>query len=353
MSELDSPLQLSPVFKPRIWGRENLAPLFSRPVTSVPGGEPIGEVWITADDSQFMNGPLAGMTLCEASEKFGPALNGANWSGRGFPLLAKYLYTTDWLSVQVHPDDEQASRLDPGERGKCEMWYMVSPGRKGEFLLGVKPGVIAGELLASFEQGASRKQLNRFRPKAGEAFFIPPGTIHALGPDLVLFEVEENSDLTYRLDDFGRKGLDGKPRPLHIERGMAVARLDAPALKDLPVVKLSEPWGSRRFVAACRYFALEELVLQKRGVFRGRGGAVEVMSVLAGSGRVETPAGWLGLHTGDTWLVPPAAKDYRLVPREKMRLLKFYVPDVEKDFRRPLLKRGVRASKIEKIVFQS
>ncbi len=353
MPELDSPLQLSPVFVPKIWGRENLAPIFKRPRKSTPAGELIGEVWITADDSRFMNGPIAGMTLRDASEKLGPALNGANWNGRGFPLLAKYLYTSGWLSVQVHPDDEQARRLDSGERGKCEMWYMVSPGRKGEFLLGVKSGVGEGDLRASFEQGTSRKQLNRFRPKAGEAFFIPPGTIHALGPDLMLFEVEENSDLTYRLDDFGRRGLDGKPRPLHIEKGMAVARLDAPALRDLPVVKVSESWGSRRFVAACRYFALEELILRKRGVFQGRGEAVEVLSILAGAGRVETPAGWLGLHTGDTWLIPPTAGDYRLVPREKMRLLKFYVPDVEKDFRRRLVKRGVRASKIERIVFQS
>jgi mannose-6-phosphate isomerase len=355
MPKLDSPLQLSPVFKPKIWGRDNLSPIFTCPQQSTPlekdKTELIGEVWITDDQSQFMNGPIAGMTLAEASREFGRELNGKNWKDRRFPLLAKYIYTSDWLSVQVHPDDEQANRYDPGNRGKCEMWYIVSSGRKGELLLGVKPGTKAEKLRSSFKRGTSRQHLNRFLPKGAEAIFIPPGTVHALGPDLVLFEVEENSDLTYRLDDFGRVGLDGKPRPLHLEKGMEVARLDLPPLRDLPIVKLSEPYGSRRFVVACDFFSLEELTLRKRGSFSGRPEAVEVLSVLEGEGRVEITAGWLGYHAGDTWLIPPATESYRLVPREKTRLLKFYVPDVDRDFRRPLTKRGVRASKIAKIVF--
>jgi mannose-6-phosphate isomerase len=351
MPKLDSPLQLSPVFQPKIWGRSNLDPIFQRPQSPELSDALIGEVWITDDQSQFMNGPIAGMTLAAAAEKFGPELNGANWKDRRFPLLAKYIYTSDWLSVQVHPDDAQATHFDPGNRGKCEMWYIVSSGRKGELLLGVKPGVGTEKLRSSFQHGTSRQHLNRLRPASGEAIFIPPGTVHALGPNLVLFEVEENSDLTYRLDDFGRMGLDGKPRPLHLDKGLEVARLDAPALRDLPAVKLSEPFGSRRFVAACRFFALEELTLLKRGTFRGRTEAVEVLSVLEGEGRVETSAGWMGYDTSDTWLIPPACEAYRLVPREKTRLLKFYVPEVEKDFRRPLLKRGVRASKIKRITF--
>jgi mannose-6-phosphate isomerase len=219
-------------------------------------------------------------------------------------------------------------------------------------LLGVKAGTKEEILRSSFEHGTSRQHLNRFHPKPGEAIFIPPGTVHALGPDLVLFEVEENSDLTYRLDDFGRVGLDGKPRPLHLGKGMAVARLHLPPMRDLPVVKLSEAYGWRRFVLACRFFALEELMLLKRGAFSGKPEAVHVLSVLAGEGRVETSAGWLGYQTGDTWLIPPATGSYRLVPREKTRLLKFYVPDIEKDLRRPLLKRGVRASKMSRIVFE-
>lgn len=350
MPKLDSPLLLSPVYLPKIWGCEKLDPIFKRPA-SFPPKEPIGEVWITAGDSRIMNGPNTGMTLGEASEKFGPELNGANWEDRRFPLLAKYIFTNDWLSVQVHPNDEQAARYDPGERGKCELWYIVSSGRKGAILAGVKRGVTAAKLRASFEKGKSRSDLNLFHPKAEEAIFMPPGTIHALGPGLVLFEVEEHSDLTYRLDDYGRKGLDGKPRPLHLEKGMAVARLDAPILRDLPIVKLKESWGSRRFVTACGFFALEVLTLQRGASFQGRGHAVEVLSVLEGTGRVETSAGWMGFRAGDTWLIPPKSSAYRVMPREKARMLKFYVPDVESDFRQPLLSSGVRALKIERITF--
>jgi len=365
MPKLDSPLQLSPVFKPKIWGREDLSPLFSRPSipaakdgssagrrkNPIPKNEMMGEVWITDDASRFLNPPLAGMTLAEASAKFGPELNGKEWTDSHFPILAKYIYTSDWLSVQVHPDDAEARRYDPGNRGKCEMWYIVQSDRKAEILLGLKSGVTKDSLRAAFEKAASKKLLNRFHPKAGEAVYVPPGTVHALGPGLVLFEVEENSDLTYRLDDFGRVGLDGKPRPLHLDKGLAVTRVDLPPLRDLPRVELREPYGTRRFVLACRFFAVEELTLGRRGTFEGTPERVEILSLLEGTGRVETSAGWLGYRTGDTWLIPPATGKYRIVPRENTRLLKFYVPDLERDSRRPLLKRGVRAAKINRIVF--
>ncbi len=358
MPKLDSPLQLSPVFKPKIWGREDLSPLFSRPpntsgLAKTPAAvqDLLGEVWITDDASRFLNAPLAGMTLADASATLGPELNGKKWIDSRFPILAKYIYTSDWLSVQVHPDDAEARQYDPGNRGKSEMWYIVQSERKAEILLGLKSGVMKGSLRAAFEKAASRKLLNRFHPKAGEAVYVPPGTVHALGPGLVLFEVEENSDLTYRLDDFGRVGLDGKPRPLHLDKGLAVTRVDLPPLRDLPRVELRESYGTRRFVLACRDFALEELTLGRRGTFEGTPERVEILSMLEGAGRVETPVGWLGYRTGDTWLIPPAAGKYRLVPRRQTRLLKFYVPDLESDFRRPLLKRGVRASKINRIVF--
>lgn len=365
MPQLDSPLQLSPVFKPKIWGRRNLAPLFARPQAhGGPSGlradhstlkagqeDTIGEVWITDDGARFLNGALAGLTLGEAAQKYGPELHGERWKEGRFPILAKYIYTSDWLSVQVHPDDDYARVHDPGSPGKCEMWYIVHAERGAEILLGVKPGVTKEDLRAAFEKGTSKELLHRFHPKPGEAIFVPPGTVHALGPGLVLFEVEENSDLTYRLDDFGRLGLDGKPRPLHWDKGLEVARVDLPAYRDLARLEFREPFGARRYVLACRFFAVEELTLRKAGIFRGVPEHVEVLSVLAGQGRVETAAGWLGYRTGDTWLIPPATGPYRLVPARKTRLLKFYHPDLDKDFRRALARRGLRPAEIKKIVF--
>ncbi len=366
MPKLGTPLQLAPVFKPKIWGRHDLAPLFARPqctgvqAASTLGnpGSPtaennlIGEVWITDDAARFLNGPLAELTLGQASQKYGTELHGKSWKDHRFPILAKYIYTSDWLSVQVHPDDAYARVHDPGCLGKCEMWYIVHAERRAEILLGLKPGVTKEGLRAAFEKGTSRELLHRFRPKARQAIFVPPGTVHALGPGLVLFEAEENSDLTYRLEDFGRVGLDGKPRPLHWEKGLEVTRVELPPYHDLPRLEFREPYGSRRYVLASRFFALEELTLRKAASFEGRVERVEVLSLLEGEGRVETAAGWLAYRMGDTWLIPPASGQYRLVPKRKTRLLKFYVPDLEKDFRRPLARRGVRSAEIKKIVFR-
>jgi mannose-6-phosphate isomerase len=369
MPKLDIPLQLSPVFKPKIWGQQNLEPLFTPRLVGAAGDPPsrsghsnlpvspsdlIGEVWITDEGSRFLNGPCAGLTLREASEKYGAELHGDAWSrggGTGFPLLAKYIYTSDWLSVQVHPDDDYARVHDPGNFGKCEMWYFLKSDDSGEILLALKPGVTKERLRSALVNGTSRDLIQPFRPQPDEAVFVPPGTVHALGPGLVLFEVEENSDLTYRLYDFGRVGLDSKPRPLHWEKGLDVTRIELPPYRDLPRLEFHEPYGLCRLVAASRYFALEELTLVRMASFAGSLERVETISILSGEGRVETAAGWMAYGTGHTWVIPPGAKSYRLVPEKRTRLLKFYVPDVDKDFRRPLAARGVSAEQIARVVF--
>ncbi len=306
---------------------------------------------MTDDAAKFLNGHPAGLTLAEASRKYGPELHGSAWRANRFPILAKYIFTSDWLSVQVHPDDAYARVHDPGNLGKCEMWYIVGADRGAEILLGLKPGTQKHNLRALFEGGTSREHLNRFHPKAGEAIFVPPGTVHALGPALVLFEAEENSDLTYRLDDFGRVGLDGKPRPLHLEKGLDVIRAELPAYRHLPRLETREPYGLRRYVLACRYFAVEELTLRRLGSFTGHPERVEGLAMLCGDGRVETAAGWLGYRTGDVWLIPPATRHYRLVPRVETRILKFYVPKLERDLQWVLARRGLRPSKIKQVVF--
>jgi mannose-6-phosphate isomerase len=365
MSALNSPLQLATAWKPKIWGRDDLSPLYPPPgeddlpssrKAEIAGGlrkpgELIGEVWATDDTSRFLNGPVAGLTLAEASAKYGPELHGQAWPSARFPLLAKYIFTSDWLSVQVHPDDDYARLHDPGSLGKCEMWYIIEADAGAEYLLAAKSGVTKEALRAAFQKGASKDLLERHQPKPGEAVYVPPGTVHALGPGLVLFEVEQNSDLTYRLDDFGRLGLDGKPRPLHLDKGLEVLQEDLPPRSRLPRWEFQEPFGIRRYVMACRYFALEELLLRKIATFKSSPQRVEVYSVLRGEGRVENAAGWLGYRTGETWIIPPAAGSYRFVPQRGTRLLKFYVPSLVQDFRRPLAARNVPPELMEKIVF--
>jgi mannose-6-phosphate isomerase len=351
MPKLDTPLQLSPVFKPKIWGRRALSPLFVRAQNPLRPDDSIGEAWLTDDAARFLNGPPAGMALAEAVEKYGPELCGRSWRERRFPILAKYIFTSDWLSVQVHPDDLYAREHDPGSLGKREMWYIVHSARGSKLLLGTKPGVTQEQLRGAFEKGTSRTLLRSFQPRAGDAFLIPPGAVHALGPRLVVFEAEQNSDLTYRLDDFGRMGLDGKPRPLHLEKGMAAAKLDLLFKGGLPRFQLGEPYGWRRYIVACRHFAVEEIMMRKLAAFRGSPERVEILSILEGEGRVETSAGWMGYQTGETWLIPPATERYRLIPNEKTRVLRTYVPDLEKDFRRPLAKHGKNPKRVARVVF--
>jgi len=365
MSVLNTPLQLATAFKPKIWGREDLSPIYparqenDSPVckkaeisegASKPG-EPIGEVWAIDDTSRFLNGPVADLTLAEVSEKYGPELHGSSWPGKRFPLLAKYIFTSDWLSVQVHPDDAYARVHDPGNVGKSEMWYILQADPKAEFLLAVKPGVAKQALKAAFEKGTSKELLEHHYAKGGEAVFVPPGTVHALGPGLVLFEVEQNSDLTYRLDDYGRVGLDGKPRPLHLAKGLDVIQENLAAHCPLPRFEFQQPFGTRRYVVACRYFALEEIFLRKMATFKSSPQRVEVYSVLEGAGRVENISGWLGYRTGETWIIPPAAGAYRFVPHQGTRLLKFYVPNLMEDFRQPLAAHNISPENVEKVVF--
>ena len=356
MPTFSGPLQLSNVFKPKLWGQRDLTPLFTASQPTNSGSDQnsnqlIGEVWITDDLSRFQNGPAAGITLAEASEKYGPELHGRSWAGRRFPLLAKYIFTSDWLSVQVHPDDAYAAVHDPGNLGKCEAWYFLRSEPEAAIVLGLKPKRTLEQLEQSFARGTSRDHLLSFRPQPDEAMYLPSGIVHALGPGLVLFEVEENSDLTYRLDDFGRMGLDGKPRPLHLEKGLAVIRPELRPLRDLPRFEFKEKYGSRRFVLASRFFALEVLSVRVTASLRSAPERVEVLSIIEGEGRIENEAGWLSYRTGDTWLIPPDANLYRLVPLLDTRVLKVYVPDLEKDFREPLKRHGITAVQMQQIVF--
>jgi mannose-6-phosphate isomerase len=365
MPKLDSPLQLSPVFKPKVWGRRSLEPLYPATWTTIRGNvvhirrperkgvedEPIGEVWLTDDEAVFLNGELAGLTLAEACRQYGQELYGRHSPQGRFPILAKFIFTSDWLSVQVHPDDRYAGAHESGSLGKCEMWYVIDAKPEAEFLLGLREGVMKETLIPAFSEGRSPELLRRFRPSPGEAIFVPPGTIHALGPDLVLFEAEENSDITYRLDDFGRTGLDGKPRPLHYEKGIEVIQPELPAYRDLPQFEIQEPYGTRRFVVASNFFAVEELHLKKIASFTGATERVEALGVISGEGRVETRAGWQAYRVGDAWLIPPASSPYRLVPEQDSRMLKFYVPDIDRDFRKPLSEAGLSSEDIHKVVF--
>src|SRR5579859_2312752 len=272
MPKLDTPLLLAPDFKEKIWGRENLEPLYPSEELAeeaTPAGFPerspeadavprIGEAWLTGEGATFLSGPVAGLTLGEVFRRSPEELCGAACKGDQFPLLAKFLFTSDWLSMQVHPDDEYAAAHEKS-RGKTEAWYIIECDPDAEIALGVPAGTTREALEAACREARSLEVASRFRPAPSETVFVPSGTLHALGPGLVLFEVSETSDVTYRLDDYARVDSQGRPRQLHLDRGLEVAKPDAPALRSLPKLDFPEVFGSRRWVVACPYFAVEEL----------------------------------------------------------------------------------------------
>ncbi len=217
------PLQLEPIFKQRIWGGHTLANLFGSEFFQ---DSPVGELWAVADyppdTSKVKNGFLAGTTLRQILCQFPVELTG-NAECRSFPWLIKFLDASDRLSVQVHPDESMASRYH-SEHGKAEMWYILKAGPQAEIILGLKPGVDKRLFLQAVEQERVVRCLNRVKVKSGDVFYIPPGMVHALGRDLVVAEVQQNSDTTYRIHDYHRVDRNGNPRELHV--GKALEAID-------------------------------------------------------------------------------------------------------------------------------
>src|SRR5215831_2958718 len=198
MSDL-YPLLLRPQFHERVWGSRNLAPLYSQ---SIPGN-PVGEAWLTGDACEVANGPLAGCTLASVTCQFGKQLLGErNGTSSSFPLLVKFLFPQDKLSVQVHPDDEAAARLRQA-CGKTECWYVLQAAPGAQIGLGLKPGTTKNDVERAIRETRMEQLLNWIEVRPGEMFYVDAGTVHSIGPGSVLVETQQNSDTTYRLYDYG------------------------------------------------------------------------------------------------------------------------------------------------------
>ncbi|MGH9704830.1 MAG: class I mannose-6-phosphate isomerase, partial [Candidatus Acidiferrales bacterium] len=216
------PARLEPIFVPRIWGARQLGPLFPDQAKL---SEPIGEVWLTGNECRFADGPFAGKKIGEAWPEMPQEWAGirANQSAP-FPLLVKFIFPEDKLSVQVHPSDDYARRQnrDAGNVGKTEMWYAVSAQPDASVLVGFKPGVTSSDFRRSIARGTAEECLEKIIIHPGDVVFVPAGTVHTIGPGMVLCEIQQNSDITFRVFDYGRLTSEGKPRDLHIERAFDV-----------------------------------------------------------------------------------------------------------------------------------
>jgi len=215
------PLIFHPIFKERVWGGRNLQRLYQK---ALPPDLPIGESWEISDRPEAVsiiaNGPLAGHSLHQLMENHREDLLGPSASGiKRFPLLIKILDAQDKLSVQVHPPPAAAIKL--GGEPKTEMWYIAEAAPGAELFVGLKRGVTPQEFERRIQDGTVAECIHSIKAKAGDVMFLPSGRLHAIGAGNVIFEIQQNSDTTYRVFDWNRLGLDGKPRQLHITEALA------------------------------------------------------------------------------------------------------------------------------------
>jgi len=310
------PFRIEPTFSPRIWGSRSLAPLYPEKTSLA---EPIGEAWLTDINCRVANGPFAGKTLAEAWREMPAEWRGANSAEPGdFPLLVKFLFPTDKLSIQVHPDDTYASVHEQaaGGRGKTEMWHVVSAKPGASLLLGLKAGVTREKLLEALQNHTLEDLLERHPVHAGDTFFVPARTPHTIGTDMVICEVQEYSDLTYRVYDYGRVDAHGKPRELHVDKALAVMDFDPPhggKVTPRSWIKGRENGGLNHLVK-CSYFSVDRLDVDRMIDFRlaklkpGQS-RFELLIVLSGEGLLtwfppRHTQGSIPLKPGECWFIP-------------------------------------------------
>ena len=317
------PLKFHPVFKERVWGAREL----ERFGFDLPPGN-IGEAWMIGEHpngtTAVANGPLAGLRLDELRERFGVSWLGSRGiserTGR-FPLLVKLLDCSDDLSVQVHPNDDY-ERLAPGELGKTEMWYVLDAKPGARIIYGLREGVDRAALAAAIAEGRIMECLQVVEAAAGDTFYIPAGTVHALGAGVLVAEIQQNSDTTYRLYDNNRPGLDGKPRELHIEDSLNVIAYDGAGAS----YGKTELAGGNTWLrlAASPYFIVEKGRIDGDWPLATSAESFHILIACEGAGAIRWSGGEVSLQPGDCYLLPANLGEYTLVGNAVV--LRSYVP---------------------------
>jgi mannose-6-phosphate isomerase len=322
MSEL-YPLLMSPAFDPRPWGTLDLSPIYPNHRFD----EKIGEAWLTGDACKVANGPLTGKSLAELSSQFGRKLVGeAARDPVRFPLLLKFLFPHEKLSVQVHPDDEAAHRLGQ-PWGKTECWYVAQAQPGAQIALGLKPGVTRAQFEQSIHQQRAEELLNWINVFPGEMIYVAGGTVHTLGPGSIIVETQQQSDTTYRLYDYGR------PRELHLKEGLAVVKetvASGKVVRPAPLA-LNGSKNRRSALISAPYFVVDMFELKEPHDFAscddsGKS-SVQIMVAVEGCGIVEAVGMQpVTLGKGDAIVVPASLGEFRVRPQWQVEFLKASVP---------------------------
>src|SRR6266700_3491605 len=273
------PLLMLPGFDPRPWGTQDLSPIYPNHKFA----EKIGEAWLSGDECKVANGPLTGKTLAQLCDQHqGELVGEAARDPKRFPLLLKFLFPHEKLSVQVHPDDAQALRVGQ-PWGKTECWYVVHAKPGSQIALGLKPDVNAAALERAIHENRAEEVLNWVNVYAGDMIYVAGGTVHTLGPGSIIVETQQQSDTTYRLYDYGR------PRELHLELGLAAVKEKVASGKVIKPAPVELNGNKRGSLIAAPYFSVDMFELKEPYKFEAESGksSVQILVAVEGCGVVE------------------------------------------------------------------
>ena len=309
---LNSFLKLTPSYRDYVWGGERLRPEHS----------PTAEAWVVWEGDMIEAGPLAGKTLGEVAEEYGDTLLGAKTitrTGTRFPLLIKLLDCAQWLSLQVHPNNQLAAELEgEGQFGKTEAWHILDAEPEARLIAGLKPNTPSEQLAESIRNGSVIDHVQYVNVKEGDTVFMPAGTLHALGPGLLVYEVQQTSDWTYRVYDWGRPATE--KRPLHIEKSIRVTRADFTAPITPPPATGD---GTGHMLVECEYFTLEMLSAKSNTIELDTAGETfHAITVIEGKALLKAGEGEVELGRFQTAVVPAQVGGYQFEPLADCRALK-------------------------------
>lgn len=308
---------------------------------------------MTGNECRFASGPFAGQKLGDVWPKLLP-----QWSGtqadltRDFPLLVKFIFAEQKLSVQVHPGDDYAARHESaaGGRGKTEMWYALRARKGAEVLVGLKPGITAEKFKRAIADGTAEDLLEHVPMRPGDVIFVPAGTAHTIGGGLVLCEIQQHSDITYRVYDYNRRDAQGRLRDLHIEKALQVIRFGEQSGGKVDPVRISRGAVTETYFVTCRYFATEKWEFAERIASTTSSEHFDLLIFLEGQGSIHWGSESTQYAPAQTWLVPAALGAYQLNPAARTTLLRTYVPTHIDEFARKLADQGVSESAWSRLV---
>jgi mannose-6-phosphate isomerase len=323
------PLKFEPIYQYRLWGGRRLAHLLSKPL---PKDEPVGEAWILSDRddhaSMVIGGALKGYTITQLMQQFPNELMG-KLAGhfKRFPLLLKFLDCKEVLSVQVHPSDDQKKYIPAGDSGKTEAWVVLETAKDSLIYAGLKPGTNPENLREAINHDKVADHLHSFVPKVGDGVFIHSGTVHTLG-GAVVFEVQENSDTTFRLYDWDRTDpKTGKPRELQVDEAMACIdfnQVDIGPVK--PITDHRQKKSSKERLFDNEHFVLWRIKSKEAAFTVGEKDEPRILVCIEGKGSLRSNGGNYPLHKGDVMLLPAITGSCIYEPDGEATLLEIAVP---------------------------